>query len=330
MGSTSFLSLIYLDWNIFNKLEHLSELNTQEIDDYIYIDAIISNKSFITPYSNAHINDLVRGYAKDPSYTPGHLLNITRLTNNLCLTQYWGEQQVRWHIRDPKEYLEATIEEQDTTATSFSTLFSSFDSPIITAANELRNTVFKLTRVPEAFKKIYTLNPIFNSIYPRTKVDMNLLALCEDIFEFSRKIKTDYTLYKNYRKFMNDSKTKFPEYIKMFNNMETGVIGKPKYLTWDEMWDDVSPNTSTSSNAKYDQIIRLFTTTDLKGYRQDERFANLIDDALHCFYAAHCKYFITLDARCYDKAKLVYNKLDIETIVFTPTEFRVYLSNKAN
>jgi len=95
----------------------------------------------------------------------------------------------------------------------------------------------------------------------------------------------------------------------------------------DDLWDKLEPNFKPSANAYYDKVMGLFTTTDLKGYRQDNKFANLLDDALHCFYAAHCQYFITIDKRCYDKAKLVYGKLKINCKVFTPVEFREWYVN---
>lgn len=316
---------IYLDWNIFNKLEHLSENVGSDAVVYNTIGTLIKTGHVLAPYSNAHINDLLRGYVKDPSYTPGHLANITAFTNNLCITQFWGESKVRWHNRDPKEYLDSTIEENDGTSSSFSSLFSSFNDPLIELAFDLRKISLQLKPVPEDFKKIYSVNPVFNTIYPRTKIHMNHLALCEDIYEFSFKIKNDYTLYKNFRKFLIESKAKYPQYREMVNNAENNIIGKPKYLTWDEMWDEIDLKTAPSENPNYDKIIGLFTTTDLKGYRADERFANLIDDALHCFYGAHCDYFVTLDSRCYDKARLVYQKLNITTLVFTPMEFKDWL-----
>ncbi|WP_235526197.1 hypothetical protein, partial [Pedobacter sp. Leaf216] len=117
---------------------------------------------------------------------------------------------------------------------------------------------------------------------------------------------------------------------KLFSSAESNLSGKPKYLTWDELWEHASPKFKDSANLDYDKIMKLFTTTDLKGYRQDERFANMIDDALHCFYAAHCDYFITIDKRCADKARLVYEKLGISTAVYSPDQFYAYASSLAS
>lgn len=322
---------IYLDWNIFNKLEHLENLEAEVESHYLLLYQLITKKHFLAPYSNAHISDLSRGYYKDPSYTPAHLANITKLTENLCLTQYWGEGKVRWHYREPKEFLESAIKDNDEMATTFTDLLGSIsDDSLGSALANLQTLLLKMMPVPATFRQIYSHNPIFNSIYPRTKTEMNAYALCEDLYSFSYKVRNDYALYKNFRKFLTESKQKLPQYRKLFNSAESNLSGKTKYLTWDELWDHASPKFKDSANHDYDKVMKLFTTTDLKGYRQDERFANMIDDGLHCFYAAHCDYFITIDKRCADKARLVYDKLGVATAVFSPAEFHSYASSIAS
>ncbi len=59
----------------------------------------------------------------------------------------------------------------------------------------------------------------------------------------------------------------------------------------------------------------------MKGYQPDERFSNLIDDALHTFYGAHCDYFVTMDKRCLAKAKKIYGDLKIASKAVSLSEF---------
>lgn len=315
------MTTTYLDWNVFNKLEKISELTGADASVYYSFLQILREKKIVTPYSNAHISDLYRGYLKNPTYTEGHLSFITELTNNLCLTQYWGETKARWHYRNPKEFLESTTEEIDYTSSSFSSLFTSLNEPLLDAAFSLQKSLLRMQPVDPKFKQIYAADPIFQTLYPRTRTEMNLLALCEDLYDFSFKIKSDYTLYKNFRKYLIQMQVKFPQYQKLNAQFINKVIGKPQYLTWDEMWDSANEIHAKNHKTDYDRIVNLFTLTDFKGYRQDERFANLIDDALHSFYAGHCHYFITIDKRCYDKAVKVYETAKINTKVMTPEEF---------
>jgi hypothetical protein len=302
---------VYLDWNIFNKIEKIGELDISERDFYTLIENLIITGKIIIPYSNAHINDIHRGYLNNPNFIEKHLSTINRLTNNLCIVQYWGEKQSRWHYRDPQEFLDSTITETDLTAKSFSQLLSCFDDPLINTLFDIKKATMQLTPLPENFSQLYKVDPFFSLIFPRSKTEMNFSALCEDLYDFSFKIKKDFILYKNFRKLLNQFRVKFPRYIKLTQVAQNKIIGEPTQLTWDDAWEQVKPEFKESSNPAYDKIVNLFITTDLKGYRQDEKFANLIDDALHTFYAAHCNYFITRDGRCFDKAKKIYQQLKV-------------------
>ncbi len=288
---------------------------------YSAIENLIIQSKIVTTYSNAHINDILRGYLKNPNFIEKHISTINRLTNNLCIVQYWGENQSRWHYRDPQEFFDSTIAETDLTAKSFSQLLSFSDEPLINSLYDIQKALLKLRHVPETFSELYKVDPFFNLMFPLTKTGMNFLALCEDIYNFCYRIKIDFVLYKNFRKLLNQFRIKFPQYIKLTQVAQNKTIGEPTQLTWDDAWEQAKPEFKASSNPTYDKIIDLFVTTDLKGYRQDEKFANLIDDALHTFYAAHCNYFITRDGRCFDKAEKVYKRLKISTIVMKPEEF---------
>ena len=320
-------SLVYCDWNVFNKLEHTAELEPNEQVIYEKIRQLLNDGKIVVPYSNAHISDLARGYRKNQTYAEEHLSNIRLFTHNLCITEYWGDMQPRWHYRDPEVFLQDTLKEQDDTSPDFSSLYKSLDDPLLSEAFELRKLALKLQPMPAAFQQLYLLNPIFNVMYPRTKTEMNLLAFCDDLYTFAIRIKTDFALYKQHKKMMIDLKNKFPLLRKPVTQAEQEVIGQPEYLNWDEAWDDLSKNFKVSYNPEANKVIGLFTTTDLKGYSQDEKFANMLDDATHCFYAAHCQYFLTLDQRCLDKANLVYRKLKINTHAMKPEQ---YVLNELN
>jgi len=318
------MKIPYLDWNIFNKLEHLSTLSPEEQPAYQQLDKLILDGEISVPYSNAHINDLYRGYVKDKSFTPGHLANISRLTKDLCLTQYWGEKDVRWHHREPAGFLDQIIEGRP--PTSFRSLMKTEDLPEVNALVDERNRRLENTPLPEKFSEAYKTDPIFSAIFPKSKAAPNYLSLMEDIFDLSFAMKTDYTLYKSLRKFITTAQQKYPQLAKTTGPMIQDIDG-PKYLAWDEAWEKTKPNFKPSSNPSYDKVVDLFTTTDLKGYRQDERFANLIDDALHAFYASHCEYFLTIDKRCADKARKVFETLKLPTKVMEVPQFLADLDN---
>lgn len=312
----------YLDWNVFNKIEKIEQLDDIERRVYEIIKADIISGIVVVPYSNAHISDLARGYLKNPAFVDEHISTINLLTNQLCIVQYWGEQKARWHYRDPKEFLDSTLNENDMTAKSFSDLLYMDGESLLNALWGIQKELLRMQPVSDRIQDLYNIDPIFKSIFPRTINEMNLLALCEDIFAFSSRIKIDYVLYRHFQKLLTQLRTRLPQYQNLYSNAQQKVIGRPEYLSWDKIVDRVMENSKYKSpNGAYDKIFNLFTTIDLKGYSTDERFANMIDDALHCFYAAHCDYFVTVDRRCRNKAEKVFEQLKLTSKVIDPSEF---------
>ncbi len=72
---------VYLDWNIFNKIEQIAELSGETEDLYQGIESAIISKKIITPYSNAHISDLIRGFKKNPKFYPSTVYCRSKLIN---------------------------------------------------------------------------------------------------------------------------------------------------------------------------------------------------------------------------------------------------------
>jgi len=57
---------IYLDLNIFDRLEKIDALEEEAKNEYTNLLTLISNDNVEVPYSNAHLNDLLRGWKKIP------------------------------------------------------------------------------------------------------------------------------------------------------------------------------------------------------------------------------------------------------------------------
>lgn len=97
---------VYFDLNIFDRIEKKETLSESENEIYSELENLILTEKIMVPYSNTHLNDLFRGYQKNPNYIDGHLNNIKRLTNDLCICQYWNRKEATWHFRDINEFFE--------------------------------------------------------------------------------------------------------------------------------------------------------------------------------------------------------------------------------
>jgi len=311
------MTYTYLDLNVCEKIEKKDRLEGSERTTYDQIEQLILDNKIICPYSNAHINDLLRGHANNPTFIPGHLETLNRLTNNLCVVQYWGNTQAAWHYRDVVEFFNSALEDKEVTTKSFTELCD-WDE---TGLWQKQLDLLRLMPIPNNFKGIYKANPVFNLMFPRTKTQMNMLAMCEDLYDFSNNAKKDYSLYKSLRTFVNQSRAKLKQQQKMFKEIDKGMADLPTYLNNDEAWEKYAPKNKTSDNPVFQKITDTYFKIDFRGHKSDDKFSNMIDDSLHVFYGAHCNYFITNDDKCHYKAAETYHKLGIATRAMKPSEF---------
>ena len=70
------MTYVYLDWNVFDRIEKKDNLEVEQRDKFSKIEQLLIDNKVISPYSNAHINDLLRGHANNPTYIPKHLKTL--------------------------------------------------------------------------------------------------------------------------------------------------------------------------------------------------------------------------------------------------------------
>lgn len=299
---------VYLDLNIFDRLEKIDRLTEPEKGYYQTLLNLLNEKRITTAYSNAHLNDLFRGYQKNPAYIDGHLKHIASLTNNLCICQYWGEKNVKLHYRDIFEFFQEKIKEWEFEPESYDKLFE--DDPLLQQTLGLS----KFFPLPPEFKKGYT-EPLFNIMFPLSKVENTYYALQSDIYNFHLRLKSDYGLYKTFKASLLTSLNKIKGNRELIRKIQPSLKDLPKHLELTDIFDAYTPANKTSDNILYSKIIEMFFKYDLSGYKTDGHFNNMFDDALHTSYAAHFDFFITNDDRCQFKAERTFQKLKVKTEV---------------
>ena len=301
---------VYLDLNIFDKIEKIDRLQSPEKQFYEVLLDMISNDQIITAFSNAHLNDLFRGFQKNSQFIDGHLNNIKTLTKGLSICQYWGEAKATWHYRDIYEFFKSKVDEWDDIPDSYENLFKDFPEM------ELLSIIHKRIPLPENFKLGYT-DPMYGVMFPLSKIHNTLYALEADIFNFQNQLKSDYGLYKAFRSYLINGINKIKSNKEMLKQINQSHPNLPKHLELKDILDIYTPNNKTGENRMYSKIIETFFKYDLAGYKSDGHFNNMFDDGLHTFYAAHFDFFITNDDRCKYKAEKTYEKLKIGTKVLT-------------
>jgi hypothetical protein len=305
---------IYFDLNIFDRIEKKENLEENERNLYTKWENLVLSGQIVVPYSNAHLNDLFRGFQKNPNYIDGHLDNIERLTKNLCICQYWGNKNTVWHFREIREFFNEKNTEWEFEPNSFDELFDSdlgIPNPLL---------LYKMIPLPKEWKLGYQQDPMFGIMYPKSKTENNMYALMEDIFNFQSRLKSDFSLYKSFKANLMRSINKLKNNKEMLKAIKQNFKDLPKHLDIFEISDLYGPKSKTSENVNYSKLIETFYKYDLKGYKTDGNFNNMFDDSLHTFYGAHCDYFVTNDDRCKYKAEKTYERLKINTIVIKANE----------
>lgn len=306
---------VYFDLNVFDRIEKLSTISDSEKEIYTELENLILQNKIITPYSNAHINDLFRGFQKNPIYIDGHLRNIERLTKNLCICQYWNRKEVTWHFKEIFEFFEEKKTEWEDEPGSLDELFEGTGLP---------NLLFLFKTIPldKNWKLGYSLEPMFGIMYPKARKDNTAYSLMEDIYNFQLRLKSDYSLYKNFKSYFINSINKLKNNKEYMKSIRENFKNLPKHLDIFEITNLYHSKNDSLKNKNYSKVLDIFYKYDLKGYKTDLNFNNMFDDSLHAFYAAHCDFFVTNDDRCKYKTEKTYEKLNIKTIVIKANEYQ--------
>lgn len=191
---------------------------------------------------------------------------------------------------------------------TFSELFQ--DEPLMASTLNL----YKLIPLPDTFIQGYKEH-LFGVMYPISRVENNMYALMEDIYNFQFKLKSDYSLYKSFKSSLIQSVQKLNNNREVMKSISANFKDLPKHLQVIDLTLQYEPHEKTSENKQYSKIIDLFFKYDLNGYKSDGNFNNMFDDALHSYYGSQCDFFITNDERCRYKAEKTFEKLKINTKV---------------
>lgn len=315
--------LIYLDWNITSCFKRLDILPDRKLsDDLAQILSFITNnpQNFIFPYSNAHLRDLLSTDASNEGYVKTDLELLSTISKNFCITQYWGEEAPKLHIREVENHYWDIESDRDLETKSFEEYFDSV-SPLL--GGMLRT--FKSVPVP--FNISPEINPVILDCFFNVAKEQTMYGLMKDIFEMHKTIFSDYTIYKEirnevYRHFSLNRNGKTPEEILAI--LETN-LSRPELRGIKELSDS-----TYSKNIHYDKFITTYInvatyTPKKEKLSKSNTLRQIFNDAMHSFYGAYCHAFITNDKLAFEKSKVLYAKYNVSTMLFNPRTFCDYL-----
>lgn len=318
---------VYLDWNIISQLKN----------NYhpVLADLISQTNRFLIPYSTSHIGDILASYKEEKEQLKlidEDLDLLTDITRNYSLSN--NGKAITLTISDPKELFKDRVEQRD--------ILNNFSQEKV--AELLKNT-----------EGLESLDISFIELLKNLPLDKNLL----DSFskpENSEKmnalfpgLKDNLTMEGFFKSFgeMNNRINETDDYKILREITQSGLgINRDKIFATNDPYTLINQayeaNKLNSSMLVLDdkhapvwfnKITNEYLMLDLHGYQEDhvrtskgrkETFRNTTEDTFHAAFASTCNFYITNDERSYRKTKMVYEKLNLETIVFKPNDFKVY------
>lgn len=311
---------VYFDWNVCTEMAQKTRKLYADIHDLI-----ASNRtSILAPYSPAHLQDLKRSYFKSErgkTLTEKDLDFLSELTENHCLCYDFQDKSVYPNNIHPFKYFEEIfIKQQGEDLFDFENIFSK-DDPL----GKVWQSYMKLLRAMPTgidlseLQKFPSLNGLLNS----TTQNNNLGSLMDDLIRLFKNPKDFEKIFKAVRedtskslKTNTDSETWGDPYKYLDELFRNNKLGQ----TFKELTEKTSNNYSKKPS-RFDTFTNHYIQLDMFGFHKDKRIENLMDDAAHCFYGAHCDIFITDDHNTNRKAQALYDYLNIQTEVVYASEF---------
>ncbi len=320
---------VYLDWNIFGNLKRE---NDEPFKSILTIIRNNNNNKLLFPYSPAHLQDLQRGFnksekAKLKTYADLNLLQ--EISKCHCLYIDNKEKDVTPQIFNPTEYFNQLVE--DTTLETFD-----IDNPFKNVENDAVSKLWssyidtmkglpsginleQMNNIPDTFGKV-------KDIFQNLQNGNNFHNLLKDVFRFMKDPSIYSSIYKSIRKASVDNlkiNTNSKEWGNAFDYLDK-IIAKTKLnKTFRELIDEnLKTKNKDKSFLRFDYFINYYISLDTFGYYKDKEIPNLIGDATHAFYGAHCDIFVTEDNNTYYKTKAVYENFNISTAVCKASEFQ--------
>ena len=313
---------IYLDSNIISYLQYPENYTKMAGDNSIsivkaYLDNLIYPVSVL--YSPAHLMDSRKQFGKTPALALAKLEFISQLTKNTCLLQDIYTKEIRIEVRNATGLFSAyndlhKVSVELGNRTKIATLVE--DSGLFEA---YKKAEVNYLEVAHCFKDL----PIS---FRRTKESPNVFSLMCDLAEQFDPLFTDgHSLYKILRDKMQFDTAITDKLVGQKNPLTVADQLLPETETGQLMQDVMTDSFRLAPDNREDLIASLFMNLDSLGYRQDKLrpghgYMSVATDAQHAFYASYCDIFVTQDERTADKAKAVYEYLQLPTKVVNLNE----------
>jgi hypothetical protein len=315
---------IYLDQQIYQGIKHKTN------DIYENIQSIIKNNKdkIIVPYSIAHLSDLSRsqdGSEVNKELLKDDLILISEISDNNILIQNSNDWSALPTKIEPIEYYNRIYNKPSSNDNfTLEELFSCGD-PVLDGL--FKTTLNSLKQIPSTVQKnvFNDLDAYDSGHFIDSKKDNNLYNFLNGLNQIIHSKKNPggkiYLKLRNQNIVNQGIKTHGTAWENPFEYIEE--LLQKEYNFGIQKYIESKTNSIIRENQKPSLLHyfhQYYLLLDEFGFKKDQRFPNLMDDAAHSYFGAHCDVFVTNDNNTYHKSKAVYDYLNLSTKVCFPEE----------
>ncbi|MBL4677655.1 MAG: hypothetical protein JKY70_15855 [Mucilaginibacter sp.] len=322
---------VYIDWSVMSQMKQgkFPELER----------AISNKKQFMLYYSTSHITDVLASYdesVRQSELIASDLTYIGEITSESCAYNSDGNIQIRGY--NPKALFEQQLDfTQLMDSQTLSNIIANqavhdslnqtlLDDYLTQPMPQVVIQAFQNVKSREAMQQLYptlnehsTLGDLLNAGWQQVKNFMNTDAYktLRNNVQHPLGIKPNQ-LYEN--------KDPFKEIKRRYSKLEKETDFK---LQVHMMPIHIAPQW-------FQDISNDYMILDMHGFQEDNirvshksksTMRNTLDDGYHAAFASMGDIYITNDTRSLRKVREVYKKLNINTMVYSPSEFIEYYSD---
>ncbi|WP_055443195.1 hypothetical protein [Lacinutrix himadriensis] len=315
---------IYFDWNVLSQIKNGKHTELKEI--------IFNDDKLFIPFSTSHIGDILSSFKEtdeQKEFIKSDLEFISNLTGNKCLVN--TNEDIILDFCSPQELFQQRVNDKNLfNDLSLKGLMSIFDQDESTKMIG-KNFINLLKSIPldDSFKKAFE-NPKsaeqINKIFPGLEANPTMEGFFESFNKMTLNLNESDT-YGELRKSIQNGIGINRDRI--FNINDPYKIIDDKYKKLGGSPDDYI-NKSKNAPEWFNKISNAYILLDMHGYQEDkinigkgrkETFKNTTEDSFHSAFASTCNFYVINDNKSYKKTKVIYKKLNINTLVLKPSEF---------
>ena len=315
---------IYLDWNVMSQMKN---------GQLTHLSDILADKAkFFKVYSTSHIGDIAASNQATPNQEniQSDLDYISDLTDDFCVFND-GKEIVIGQYSPHELYNERT--DLKTVLSTFN-----FDGLVKTIGGDNEEFVQLIKPLLDTLREMPIDNvskDAFNN--PKTASSMRLfLPDLEDNYTMKGVINAIIKMFVRLNEQGDYQQLREMVQAGLKINRDKVYAANDPYKLIDESYRKLGiaypevPGNEKNAPAWYSELTNEYMKLDMHGYQEDkvnvkkgrkETFRNTTEDAFHTAFATTCDFYITSDKKNYKKAQMIYEKLRINTLVLTPSEF---------